>query len=127
MTSRLLRWLVAGVFMLHGLSMGVVAAWMPFDQKGGRIDASWLLGKGGIAITIGVFVWVVAATGYLVASVYLARDVESWRLWAWAGAIATVLSIALWVGALPTLFYAGGAIAATTIVYLLVWRPDVTR
>jgi hypothetical protein len=66
-----------------------------------------------------VLVWAVAGVGFLAAAAGFWQQAEWWRSAAWIGSVGTMTAVGLWAGAFPPGVYAGGVLAAGTIVYLL--------
>jgi hypothetical protein len=99
--------------------VGVSLPWSIRSSKGDSVGASWLLGVGGLAVVIGMVVWLLAGTGFIGAAIGFWQD-AGWRHWmAWVGAVATLLALGLWAGSIPTGAYVGGVLAAGTIAYLI--------
>jgi hypothetical protein len=122
MDEGVVRWLVAGAFGLHGIGMVGAAAYLPWSIRKPSaefIGPSWLLGSGVPAAIIGVIVWAVAGAGFIVAAVGFWQGAVWWLTAAWIGAVFTLIAIGLWAGSVPFGVYVGGALAAGTIVYLI--------
>lgn len=122
MDANTIRWLVTGAFALHGVGMAGAAGYLPWsirDPKASFIGASWILGAGGLSITIGVIVWLIAGVGFIGAAVGFWQGAAWWRLWAWVGSVFTLLAVGLWFGSVPFGVYVGAALAVGTIGYLV--------
>jgi hypothetical protein len=122
MDAGIVKWLVTGAFALHGAGMVGAAGYLPWSMRSAKADfigASWLLGSGVLAIAVGVIVWAAAGAGFVAAAIGFWQGSEWWRLAAWVGAGATLLSMSLWFGSVPGGVYVGGALAIGTIVYLI--------
>jgi hypothetical protein len=122
MDADIVRWFVAGVFAAHGLAMFGAALSLPWSTRGTQDEAvgtSWLLGSGGIAMAVGVVVWLLAGAGFIGAAIGFWQGADWWHLTAWIGSVFTLLAIGLWAGSVPAGAYVGAALAAGTVVYLI--------
>lgn len=114
--------IIAGAFAIHGLTMAGLGVRLPWSIGAGRDDSigpSWLLGGGALAVVVGLVTWLLAGSGFIAAAVGFWFGLDWWPLTALVGAGFTLLAIGLWAGSVPTGAYAGAALAAGTIVFVL--------
>ncbi len=114
--------IIPGAFAIHGLAMLAMALGLPWTIRGGKeewLGASWLLGDGVVAVVVGVMVWLGAGGAYAAAAVGFWAGTVWWPTAAWVGAVSTLAAVGLWARSVPSGAYAGAALAAGTIVYLI--------
>lgn len=114
--------IIAAAFAIHGVAMTVLGVRLPWSIRAGKGDAvgrSWLLGDGALAAVAGLLVWLLAGGGFMAAGAGFWLGTSWWPVAAWTGAIATLLAVGLWARDVPAGAYAGAALAAGTIGYLM--------
>lgn len=111
-----LKWLVPAAFILHGLGM-IGGAYFIFTTE------SWFGSAFGSALVVArvpaALVWVVSGVAFVLAGWGYWHGLEWWRTAVWIAAPTTLVGIALWAGQIPVGTYVGGAMAAATLVALL--------
>jgi len=141
MSDQMLRWVVGGVLMLHGLGHGgAVAALAWINGRPGTDTGAWSaarawavpsLGADSATLIASAF-WIVSLAGFAVAALSfwgVLVPVEWWRPMAVAAALVSIVGIVVFFGTWPTFntLAALGVNAAVLVAVLwLRWPPEAT-
>ena len=141
MSDQMLRWVVGGVLMLHGLGHGgalAALAWIHF--RPGTETGAWLAARAwalptlnaDTAAVIASAFWVVAMVGFVVAALSVwgvLVPADWWRPVGVAAALVSMAGIVLFFGTWPmfnTLAALGVDVAVLVAVLWLQWPPQAT-
>ncbi len=138
MSDQLLKLIVAGVLLLHGLGHGgAVGALIWIDRRPGTNTGGWLAARSWLFPTIGartastvaIAFWVVALAGFVAAAMSflgILLPAEVWRPVAVVSAAVSLLGILTFIGTWPafnTLAALGMNAAVLVALLWLDWPP----
>ena len=126
MSAELARYLISAAFLLNGIGMLGAGLTLPIvlRKKDQLFGHSWVVARFGTqaeAVT-GTILWGLAGLGFIGAGIGYFLQASWWQSFAWLGAPADILAIALWFGAIPPGTYVGGMLAALTLGWIAFQR-----
>jgi len=141
MSDQMLRWVVGGVLMVHGLGHGgALAALAWIRARPGTDSGAWSAARAWAvpsltahtATVVASAVWVVSSIGFVVAALSfwgVLVPTDWWRPVGVASAIVSIVGIVLFFGTWPmfnTLAALGVNVAVIVAVLWLHWPPQAT-
>jgi hypothetical protein len=141
MSDQMLKWVVGGVLMIHGLGHGGALAALAWIQaRGGGETGSWTSARawalptlsGDTATVIASAFWIVSLVGFVVAALSfwgIFVPADWWRPVGVATALVSIAGIVLFFGTWPmfnTLAALGVNVAVLVAVLMLRWPPQAT-
>lgn len=139
MSGQMIKLVIAGVLLLHGLGHGgALGALIWIGHSGGRDTGAWLPARSWLfpslpasaANTMASIFWILSLIGFVVAAMSfwgILVPGEAWRQLAVVSAIVSILGIVLFLGIWPTFntFAALGVSIAVLVTQLwLHWPPQ---